>query len=125
MSFEEFLKERAEKKRIENEKTEAEEARLAEKASIAKEKTEAFACKRCSEKYFSNIKLHDLVRDHHKRKSTNDEKPTATLSATMAIATPFILFRLFRLLRLFCLLRLTYLRQHLRHQYHHFIHRSH
>ena len=40
-----------------------------EEIVIAKIKIETFACKRCSAKYFSNIKFHEHIRDHHAKKS--------------------------------------------------------
>ena len=40
-----------------------------EEARIAKKRAETFACRRCSAKYFSNIKLHEHIRDHHAKKS--------------------------------------------------------
>ena len=46
-------------------KTRIEKTRLIEKARITKKKTEAFVCRRCLEKYFSNIKLHEHIRTKH------------------------------------------------------------
>ena len=54
------------------------EAIQIEEARITKKKTEAFACKRCPEKYPSNTKLHDHVREKH----TKPEKPTPQTPTT-------------------------------------------
>ena len=40
-----------------------------EKTRIVKKKTEAFVCKQCLEKYSSNIKLHEHMRNKHNKKS--------------------------------------------------------
>ena len=85
-------------KRFEPAAIQAEKARkakhqAAEEARIAKEKAEAFACRRCPEKYPSNTKLHEHVRTKH----VKPEKPTPlsptpsaaiATSATVALATP-------------------------------------
>ena len=58
-----------------------------EEARIARKKAEAFACRRYSEKFASNIKLHDHVREKHNKKLTAS-------SPTIAIVTPPVLFLL-------------------------------
>ena len=65
-------------------KARIEKVRLTEKARITKKKIEAFACRRCFEKYFSNIKLHEHVRTKH----TKLEKPTPTM---ITMTTPSVL----------------------------------
>ena len=70
-TFEEYLERRVEEKRIA-------EQQQAEEARIAKEKAEAFVCRRCHEKYPSNTKLHDHVREKH----TKPEKPTPQAPTT-------------------------------------------
>ena len=69
-----------EQKRLE-EQQEIERQKV-EKARIAKVKAEAFACKRCSAKYSSNIKLHEHVRNHHAKKSKPAISSVATSSST-------------------------------------------
>ena len=54
----------------------------AEEARIVKEKTEAFFCRRCSEKYSSNIKLHEHVRSKHCKKSKKSSSSSAVIIAT-------------------------------------------
>ena len=72
--------------------------RQAEEARIAKERAEeaarlaaeAFACRRCPEKYPSNTKLHEHVRTKHAKpaKPTSDEKPPPPPPPMIAVATP-------------------------------------
>ena len=63
------------------------EAHLAEEAA-----REAFACRRCSAKFASNIKLHEHVRDHHTKSAPpTPPAPLAlklSLSAIQSIETP-------------------------------------
>ena len=46
------------------------ETRIVEIARVEKKRLKVFACKRCFVKFFSNIKLHQHVHDHHQKKST-------------------------------------------------------
>ncbi|KAG7004896.1 hypothetical protein G7Y79_00023g054800 [Physcia stellaris] len=58
----------------------------AEEARIAKEKAEAFACRRCPAKFPSNTKLHQHIQDHHQKKAekpaSETAKPTPTETVT-------------------------------------------
>ena len=54
---------------------EREKERIAEEQRIAKEKAEAFACRRCPEKYPSNTKLHEHVRTKHCKKPKEPSPP--------------------------------------------------
>ena len=72
-TFEEFRQQRAEEKRI------------------AKEKAEAFACRRCPEKFPSNTKLHQHVQEKHSRKPkepTSIEKPPPAAAPASPPPTP-------------------------------------
>ena len=51
-----------------------------EEARIAKEKAEAFACRRCPEKYPSNTKLHEHVRTKHCRKPKEPSPPPSAVT---------------------------------------------
>ena len=70
-----------EQKRLE-EQQEIERQKV-EEVRIAKIKAKTFACKRCSTKYFNNIKLHEHVRNHHAKKSK---------FAISSVATSFFTF---------------------------------
>ena len=56
------------------------EQKLLEEVRIAKIKAETFACKRCFAKYFSNIKFHEHIRDHHAKRSKFDVSSTSIAS---------------------------------------------
>ena len=64
-----------------------------EEARIAKEKAEAFACRRCPAKFSSNIKLHEHVRTKHAKKfsvatsSTSSISPSSVTSSTTSTTT--------------------------------------
>ena len=68
-----------------------------EKTRIAKEKIEAFVCKRCSVKFSNNINLHEHVRTKHAKKlssfftsielTTSSISSSSTLSITITITT--------------------------------------
>ena len=58
-----------------------------EEARIAKKKAEAFACKRCPEKYSNNTKLHDHVREKHNKKPVKSTPPTPPFSLPPATIT--------------------------------------
>ena len=66
-----------------------------EKTRIAKKQKEVrlivFACKRCSAKYFNNIKLHEHIRDHHAKKSKSVSN-SSTFSISFSISSQSILF---------------------------------
>ena len=63
------------------------EQRAAEEARIAREKAEAFPCRRCPEKYPSNTKLHEHVRTKH-AKAEKRTPPTSTPLAPVAPVSP-------------------------------------
>ncbi|KAG7008976.1 hypothetical protein G7Y79_00003g008440 [Physcia stellaris] len=65
-------------KLIETERQEAEQAR------IAKERAEAFACRRCPAKFPSNTKLHQHIQNHHQK----SQKPAANESAMPSPPSP-------------------------------------
>ena len=79
-------------KRFESAAIQAEQARhlqqqQAEEARIAKEKAEAFACRRCPEKYPSNTKLHEHVRMKHAKPEKSTAPPTVPTSPITSHAT--------------------------------------
>ena len=76
-----------EKTRITKKKT---KAKIEEKTRIAKKKTKTFACRRCFEKYFNNIKLHEHVRIKHCKKSKNFISSASSSSAFSASITSFV-----------------------------------
>ena len=66
------------------------EALIEEKTRIAKKKTKTFVCRRCSEKYPSNTKLHEHVRTKHckkPKKSTPPASPPTTPTAPAFLPT--------------------------------------
>ncbi|KAG7002006.1 hypothetical protein G7Y79_00029g063020 [Physcia stellaris] len=69
----------------------------AEQARIAKEKAEAFACRRCPAKFPSNTKLHQHVQDHHQKKPAkpaseiampSSNESTKSTPSESAVTTP-------------------------------------
>ena len=69
----------------------ADHLRLSSKCKWLKEHHETLtlakkhACRRCSAKFFNNIKLHNHVRDHYTKKSINNEKSSIILSVSSSI----------------------------------------
>ena len=54
-----------------------------EQVRIAKKRAESFACRRCSTRFSSNIKLHQHVQNHHQKKSAEIVKFDANESANV------------------------------------------
>ena len=74
----------AEEARLAKERAELLQQQQAEQARIAKEQEEArltaFACRRCSAKFSSNTKLHIHVQDHHQKKPIKPADEPANLT---------------------------------------------
>ena len=73
---------------IEKMREKAEEVRIAKKQEEAR--LTIFACKRCSVKYSSNIKLHEHIRDHHAKKSKFAVSNSTTTSSISFHSTVFL-----------------------------------
>ena len=82
--FEQFKQQRIKKLR-------QEQQQQIEKNRITKEKIEAFSCKRCSVKYFNNIKLHEHVRTKYAKKSSTSQTSVSSsvsfISSTVSLTT--------------------------------------
>ena len=63
----------------------AKEQQQTEEVRIAKERAEAFACRRCPAKFPSNTKLHQHIQDHHQKKSA---KPASEIAASTPNSIP-------------------------------------
>ena len=79
-------------KQQENTRRDEEQARLKETAERAR--LEAFSCPRCSAKYPSNIKLHEHIKNHHKRciSALSASSASSTSSASPAFSTSKLSF---------------------------------